>query len=77
MAQSIPRLVNFWNAQPGGLRHPDLGQQFARLQRGLEQALEERPDRDLPFPTLKPFAQQIVVIKQLFAAMLGKRTEIG
>ena len=35
-------------AGPGRLRHPDLRQQFVRLQRGLEQAPEERPGRDLP-----------------------------
>jgi len=30
-----------------------------------------------PAAILNPFARQIVVIKQLFAAMLGARTEIG
>src|SRR6516162_1065100 len=28
--------------------HPDLGEQFVGLERGLEQALEELPDGDLP-----------------------------
>ncbi len=31
-----------------GLRHPDLGEQLGRLEHGLEQALEELADRDLP-----------------------------
>ena len=52
IAQSIARWVNFWNDQPRdpapGLRHPDLGDQFPGLEHGLEQALEEVPDRDLP-----------------------------
>ena len=51
MAQSIARWVNFWNDQAptgGGFRHPDLGEQFVGLERGLEQALEELPDADLP-----------------------------
>ncbi len=50
MAQSSPRWANFWNDQPGrgGLRHPDLGEQLVGLQRGLEQALEEPADLDLP-----------------------------
>ena len=30
-----------------------------------------------PAAILNPFARQIVVIKQLFAAMLGERAEIG
>jgi len=32
----------------GGLGHQDLGEQFVRLERGLEQALEEFADTDLP-----------------------------
>ena len=32
----------------GRLGHPDLGEQFVGLEGGLEQALEELPDRDLP-----------------------------
>ncbi len=37
-------------AAGGGLRHPDLGEQFVWLELGLEQALEELPDTDLPAP---------------------------
>ncbi len=38
------------------------------------------PDRAMfapPGATLNPFTRQIVVIKQLFAAMLGRRAEIA
>jgi len=35
-------------ARGGGLGHPDLGEQLLRLEHGLEQALEELSDRDLP-----------------------------
>src|ERR1035441_5607106 len=52
MAQSSPRWANFWNDQPAvgrrGLGHRDRGEQLVGLQRGLEQALEEVPDPDLP-----------------------------
>ena len=34
-------------APGGGLGHPDLGEQFPRLEHGLEQALEELADTDL------------------------------
>ena len=51
MAQSMARLVNFWNDQPARPAwHPDLHQQFVRLQRRFEQALEELGRGDLPVP---------------------------
>ena len=51
MAQSMARLVNFWNDQPaapGAARDPDLGEQLIGFQRGLEQALEELRRRRSP-----------------------------
>ena len=49
IAQSMARLVNFWNDQPAAWRlgEADLGQQFTGLQRGLEQAAEELPGPDV------------------------------
>ena len=78
MAQSMARLVNFWNDQPAaaGLRDADLGQQLAGFQRALEQAPEEVRGRDLPDPG-RSAGDEHRVQRQHDRGQVGGRVRVG